>query len=281
MELPHKFSRSRKIASFFFGDGDEELPTIPLVSPPEFVAISSAAPPDRLPPLPGTTIIIEAEVVDNKVHSVPAQAFHPVLESSLQIEVQRSKQKPVVTEPDSRHRDNVINLETTISIKEGLETDDNWHCYRVFMPRRGWPTERGIINAMRVIKDDRTACEGTRLDWCIQQVRQFLRTKVDGNTRLEHKIGMCFCAKTRWEYYCDDDDENKWRPDIMVLIDRTSNRESVGFLEAGMIRFIKDDDDFAINSLNVTRRDRGGEGPRVRVRAHLPHYVYICIRLVK
>ena len=67
----------------------------------------------------------------------------------------------------------------------------------------------------------------------------------------------------------------------MVLIDRTSNRESVGFLEAGIIRFIKDDDDFAINSLNVTRRDRGGEGPRVRVRAQLPHYVYICIRLVK
>ena len=128
---------------------------------------------------------------------------------------------------------------------------------------------------MKRFATGRVPCEGTRLDWCISVFREVART---GSRRVEHNVGLCVDAKVRWGFYRDESAENTWRPDFMVLIERPSTRQAAGFLEAALIQFVKGDRRHIENSINVSRRDKGGEGPRRK--PDLPHYIYVCIRLL-
>ena len=100
------------------------------------------------------------------------------------------------------------------------------------------------------------------------------------NDKLEHKVGICYDAKVRFEYYREDQPDNAWRPHFMVLVDRPSNREAAGFLESALMMYTTTSKYYSSNSVNRRRNDVGGAGPRQPKRAHLPHYVYIAL-LVK
>ena len=64
----------------------------------------------------------------------------------------------------------------------------------------------------------------------------------------------------------------------MVLVERPATREAAGFLEAGLIHIVTNDQKHNANSMNLRRRDRGGEGPRRK--QGLPHYIHICIQFL-
>jgi hypothetical protein len=255
------FVRQSKLASFL-KDCDEDtlgpLPGVCIPAPPPRVDTTggaSSTPPgvhtDRIPPVPT-----------------------PTLEPSLPLTASKKRHLDRVdSEPSTPPRDG--STCSSSDMADGSEADDNWRCYRRHFLRTGWPTGRGIINQMKRFPDGRVPCEGTRLEWSIAIFRCIIRT---GSRRMDHKIGLCYDAKVRWEFYSDESTENTWRPDFMVLVERPSTRQAAGFLEAGLIHIVTNDQRHSANSINMRRRDKGGEGPRRK--PGLPHYIYICIRFL-
>lgn len=167
-------------------------------------------------------------------------------------------------------------VETDSSLSDGLVADNNWRVYTTRYTRSGWPTESGIINELKRYTDGRTPTEGRRLTWCLDVLG---RLHHRGRRPVEHKVGLCYDAKVRWEWYTDVDDST-WRPDMMLLVDRPCNRAAAGFLEAGLIAVVFNTPAWRETSINHRRNDYGGSGPRNPQRANLPHYVYIAIRLL-
>ncbi len=67
----------------------------------------------------------------------------------------------------------------------------------------------------------------------------------------------------------------------MLVVERTSNREAAGYREAALIRYVNSDPYVSAKSINVSRRDKVGEGLHPKQRANLPHCVYICMRVLR
>ena len=166
-------------------------------------------------------------------------------------------------------------VESDSSLGDGLVADTNWRVYIARYTRYGWPVEYGIINDMKRYTDGRPPAEGRRLKWCLETLGKLHNR---GRRPVEHKIGLCYDAKVRWEYYTDEADST-WRPDWLLLVDRPCNRASAGFLEAGIIAVVFRTPEWRENSINYRRNDHGGTGPRDPRRANLPHYIYIAVRL--
>ena len=161
------------------------------------------------------------------------------------------------TQPETPPRD--ASAETDNSLSDGLESDDNWKCYQTHLLRSGLPEGWGIINQIKRWSGNRQPTEGKRLQWCIETFQMLLRGKHD---KLEHKVGICYDAKVRFEYYREDQPDNAWRPHFMVLVDRPSNREAAGFLESALMMYTTTSKYFSSNSVNRRRNDVGGAGPR-------------------
>ena len=170
-------------------------------------------------------------------------------------------------------------IESDTCSEDGLPADTSWKDHETWFSRNdknGWPEKRGIINNMKRFTNGRTPCEGRRLRMCIESFEHVCRGQ---KHRVEHKVGLAFDARVRWEHYIKDGEV--WKPDFMVLLQRPPSREGAGYMEAGLIQHIWADEYYKSNSINVKRGDLGGEGPRRADRAHHPHYVYVCIRLVQ
>ena len=131
-----------------------------------------------------------------------------------------------------------------------------------------------MLNRMR--DESRIPCEGRRLSWCKETFRRLCKGK---QSTIEHKIGLAYDVKGRWEFYISEESSNQWRPDYLILLERPPNREATGYLEAALISWISVHEYYKVNSVNVVRCDLGGEGPRHESRSGLPHYIYIAIRL--
>jgi len=167
-------------------------------------------------------------------------------------------------------------VESDSSLGDGLVADTNWREYEVRYTRSGWPVESGIINDMKRYTDGRIPAEGRKLKWCLETLDKL--HNMHGRRPFEHKIGLCYDAKVRWEFYTDEV-ESTWRPDLLLLVERPCNRAAAGFLEAGIIAVVCSTPEWRETSINYRRNDHGGTGPRDPKRALLPHYVYIAVRL--
>ena len=173
-----------------------------------------------------------------------------------------------------RHRDEQSDEETTprsASVESAV--DENWKTYETSFDRRGRPVRPGIVNEMTRMTLGRTAYEGKRLSWCLQKLFRLI------DRDIEHKIGLAYDAKVRWEYYTKADDAD-WKPDVMVLLERASSREAASFLEAALISAVQHCGQYHMqqNSMNLYRRDLGGTGPRYEEERFMPHYIYVCIQ---
>ena len=161
------------------------------------------------------------------------------------------------------------------------DADENWKHYRTRFTRTGLPSEHGIIDMRSSIQPGRTVCEGKILIRSTGALAWLLRG--DGGQvghDVEHKIGLCYDAKFRWEMYMDDRQDDKWCPDFLILLERPSNREAASYLEAALILWVKSHARYTNTSVNCRHGDVGGEGKRSDDTAQLPHYVYCALRVL-
>ena len=161
------------------------------------------------------------------------------------------------------------------------DADENWKHYRTRFTRTGLPSEHGIIDMRSSIQPGRTVCEGKILIRSTGALAWLLRG-VGGQVGhdVEHKIGLCYDAKFRWEMYMDDRQDDKWCPDFLILLERPSNREAASYLEAALILWVKSHARYTNTSVNCRHGDVGGEGKRSDDTAQLPHYVYCALRVL-
>ena len=164
-------------------------------------------------------------------------------------------------------------VESARSLADGLAADENWKTHETSFDSRGRPVRPGIVNQLTRLTLGRTASEGRRLLWCLHKLFRLISRDT------EHKIGLAYDAKVRWEYYAKADDAD-WKPDVMVLLERASSREAAGFLEAALISAVQNCGQYHMqqNSMNLCRRDIGGTGPRYQENRFMPHYIYVCIQ---
>ena len=161
------------------------------------------------------------------------------------------------------------------------DADENWKHYRTRFARTGLPSEHGIIDMRPCTQPGRTVCEGRRLKICTGSLTWLLR---GGGGQVghdvEHKIGLCYDAKFRWEMYMNDRQDGKRCPDFLILLERPSNREAASYLEAALILWVKSHARYTNTSVNCRHGDVGGEGKRSDDTAQLPHYVYCALRVL-
>ena len=161
------------------------------------------------------------------------------------------------------------------------DADENWKHYRTRFCRTGLPSEHGIIDMRPCTQPGRTVCEGKKLSRSTGSLMWLLRG--DGGQvghDVEHKIGLCYDAKLRWEMYMDDRQDDKWCPEFLILLERPSNREAASYLEAALILWVKNNARYINTSVNCRHGDVGGEGQRSVDTAQLPHYVYVALRVL-
>ena len=97
--------------------------------------------------------------------------------------------------------------------------------------------------------NNRVVCEGRRVRWSTDTLEWFLCGK---RLQYEHKIGIAYDAKVRFDHYRDEAPDNQWRPHFMVLLARPSSREAAGYFEALLIA-------------HVTSHDIEGDSTKARV----------------
>ena len=122
------------------------------------------------------------------------------------------------------------------------DADSSWRAYQTWRVRYGWPDRSGIVNMM--LSGDRAHCEGKRFELCIHEIRELCR---GGHGTIEHKVGICYDAGKRWEFYAADDGSSMWVPRLMVLLERPSNRSAAGFLEAALTSWMRSSSSYSTN----------------------------------
>jgi hypothetical protein len=260
------YGRQLRVAEWLVGDSDDDEPA-PL-PPPKLECI------DRGPKSPPPPPPPKLECIDRGPKSPPPPPKSRRSEPTINRKRCRIESG---SEGDTSPRS--ASIESDTCSEDGLPADTSWKDHETWFSRNdknGWPEKRGIINNMKRFTNGRTPCEGRRLRMCIESFEHVCRGQ---KHRVEHKVGLAFDARVRWEHYIKDGEV--WKPDFMVLLQRPPSREGAGYMEAGLIQHIWADGYYKSNSINVKRGDLGGEGPRRADRAHHPHYVSVCIRLVQ
>ena len=154
--------------------------------------------------------------------------------------------------------------------------DENWRGLQVhFLRKMAWPRQDGIVDMIKRLPSGRNPCEGMRLRWCIDTINTVVAGR---HGKIEHKVGLAYDVKLRFEMYQEDGEDGKWTPNYLVLIERPTNREAAGYLESALIMHIACDPDLQDDSMNARRKDLGGEGPR-QTKAK-PHYIYFAVRVL-
>ena len=173
--------------------------------------------------------------------------------------------------------DSETNRKTSATDTIGIDrtdADSSWQAYQTRLMFRGWPRRSGIVNRVRPQSRGAVPSEGTNLQRCIETIKDICG---GGEYTIEHKIGICYDAATRWEFYTREAD-NDWR--VMLLLERPSCRESAGYLEAALISWVAASKYYSTNSINIRRGDHGGTGPRLAETSNRPFYVYLVIRVL-
>ena len=277
----HYSSRQSFLASKMWGSDDEASIDKPAGMPagPDTNATSNIEPPARegravVPDLPRSsspsqsqaTVLDESslsESIPSPATTIPPEFSSPPTARKRKRAVTESEETP----PRSCSRESVG------SSMDGLDADNSWCVYRTNQTKTGWLHDWGILNMMNHPTDNRVVCEGRRVRWAIDALVSLLSGK---RRQYEHKIGIAYDARIRFEHYRDEE----WMPHFMVLLARPSNREAAGYFEAFLIAHVISHEDFSLNSINLRHGDIGGEGRRREETANLPHYVYVCIKVV-
>ena len=163
----------------------------------------------------------------------------------------------------------------TIGI-DRTDADSSWQAYQTRLMFRGWPRQSGIVNRVRPQSRGVVPSEATNLQRCIETIKDICG---GGEYTIEHKIGICYDAATRWEFHTREAG-NDWIHRVMVLLERPSCRESAGYLEAALISWVESSKYYSTNSINIRRGDHGGTGPRLAETSNRPFYVYLVIRVL-
>ena len=88
------------------------------------------------------------------------------------------------------------------------------------------------------------------------------------------KIGMCSNISIRWTMYMETP-AGRWQPNVLFLLVTVDGRSAAAFLEAALINHIAGK--YEDSSINMLRRDRGGEGPPRPHSRFRPHTVYAAV----
>lgn len=117
---------------------------------------------------------------------------------------------------------------------------------------------------------DRRESEGKVLRHAISQMCAIRRV------RCELKVGLCRQLSVRWTFYQVDVSPGDWTPLMMFVVATCDGRDGAAMLESALILELERTD--PDSSVNLSRCDLGGTGPRPLEFRYEPHHVYVVAR---
>ena len=81
----------------------------------------------------------------------------------------------------------------------------------------------------------------------------------------------------RWLMYNEDGETGRWSPTHMFLLAEVHGREAAGFMEAGLIALVADQDMDQAYNINLKHRDSGGTGPRPEQFKDHQYFIYLAV----
>ena len=120
------------------------------------------------------------------------------------------------------------------------------------------------------LNGDRRESEGKVLRHAIQQMCAIRRV------RCELTVGLCRQLSVRWTFYEVDASPGDWTPLMMFVVATCDGRDVAAMLESTLILELERTD--PDSSINLSRNDLGGTGPRPLEFRYEPRYVYVVAR---
>lgn len=147
-------------------------------------------------------------------------------------------------------------------VSEGEE--DPWQQYKISPNIRPWPTwGSGVADVREYRSDRKRSSEGRILRHSMNQLDRIAK-------RASYfKVGLARNLSMRWEYYMMTS-PGKWKPSVMFVVSTLPHRSGAAMQEAPFIQYAEA---YGEKSINLHRRDLGGEGPRHS--ESVPYHVYI------
>ena len=214
-------------------DSDDEEPQN-LFGPEELQSLSRPAQSVSSSTLHSTTLPASLPLEDFLAPPTPPATADPVPPPAATLLPAQAlaRNRPRDEQSDEETTPRSASVESARSLADGLAADENWKTHETSFDRRGRPVRPGIVNEMTRLTLGRTASEGRRLSWRLEKLFRLISRDT------EHKIGLAYDAKVRWEYYAKADDAD-WKPDVMVLLERASSREAACFLAAALVSAVQ------------------------------------------